>query len=104
MSLTETSISRMFVSNVVAFVLLAETFEKKRDIFYLLKKLCEEQKRRGNLGATEICIQAGLPPKMDGHLYIDICNAVKKELPDIHIHAFSPEEILYGAVRSQITS
>ena len=54
-----------------------------------------------SLGATEVCIQAGLPPKMDGHIYIDICKAVKKELPDIHIHAFSPEEVLYGAVRSE---
>ena len=59
-------------------------------------------KEAWKLGATEVCIQAGLPPKMDGHLYIDICNAIKKELPDIHIHAFSPEEVLYGAVRSQI--
>jgi FO synthase subunit 2 len=39
---------------------------------------------------------------MDGHFYIDICNAIKKELPDIHIHAFSPEEVLYGSVRSEI--
>jgi FO synthase subunit 2 len=54
-----------------------------------------------SFGATEVCIQAGLPPKMDGHIYIDICKAVKKELPDIHIHAFSPEEVAYGAVRSE---
>jgi FO synthase subunit 2 len=38
---------------------------------------------------------------MDGNLYVDICKAVKKELPDMHIHAFSPEEVLYGAVRSE---
>jgi FO synthase subunit 2 len=38
---------------------------------------------------------------MDGHLYADICRAVKKELPDMHIHAFSPEEVMYGAVRSE---
>ena len=49
----------------------------------------------------KVRIQAGLPPKMDGHIYIDICKAVKKELPDIHIHAFSPEEVMYGAVRSE---
>jgi len=53
------------------------------------------------LGATEVCIQAGLPPKMDGNLYPDICKAVKKELPNMHIHAFSPEEVLYGAIRSE---
>ncbi len=51
-------------------------------------------------GATEVCIQAGLPPKMDGGLYVDLCKAIKKELPEIHIHAFSPEEVLYGSVRA----
>jgi 7,8-didemethyl-8-hydroxy-5-deazariboflavin synthase CofH subunit len=52
------------------------------------------------LGATEVCIQAGLPPKLDGRHYIDLCRAIKAALPDIHLHAFSPEEILYGSVRS----
>lgn len=53
------------------------------------------------MGATEVCIQAGLPPKMPGSLYIDLCRAIKDALPDIHIHGFSPEEVLYGAVRSR---
>jgi FO synthase subunit 2 len=52
------------------------------------------------LGATEVCIQAGLPPKLDGRYYIDLCRALKRALPDLHLHAFSPEEILYGSVRS----
>jgi FO synthase subunit 2 len=34
---------------------------------------------------------------MEGSLYPDICKAIKRELPDIHIHGFSPEEVLYGA-------
>jgi FO synthase subunit 2 len=38
---------------------------------------------------------------MDGNLYVDVCKAVKKDLPDMHVHAFSPEEVLYGAVRSE---
>ena len=45
-------------------------------------------------------MQAGLPPRMKGSLYIDLCRAIKTELPDIHIHGFSPEEVLYGAERS----
>src|SRR3989442_10410285 len=53
-----------------------------------------------DLGATEVCIQAGLPPKLDGRYYIDLCRAIKAVLPDLHLHAFSPEEILYGSVRS----
>jgi len=52
------------------------------------------------LGATEVCIQAGLPPRIDGSFYIDLCAAIKREAPGIHVHAFSPEEILYGATLS----
>ncbi len=55
------------------------------------------------LGATEVCIQAGLPPKLDGRFYIDLCRAIKAELPDLHIHAFSPEEVLYGVTRSGLS-
>ena len=40
---------------------------------------------------------------MDGFLYVDICKAIKKELPNIHIHAFSPEEIMYGSYRSGLS-
>jgi FO synthase subunit 2 len=53
-----------------------------------------------DLGATEVCIQAGLPPKLDGRYYIDLCHAIKARLPKMHLHAFSPEEVLYGSVRS----
>src|ERR1700721_1960774 len=53
-----------------------------------------------DLGATEVCIQAGLPPRIDGSFYIDLCAAIKREIPHIHVHAFSPEEILYGATLS----
>jgi FO synthase subunit 2 len=53
-----------------------------------------------DLGATEVCIQAGLPPKLDGRFYIDLARALKAKLPDLHLHAFSPEEVLYGSVRS----
>ncbi|MBI4527614.1 MAG: 5-amino-6-(D-ribitylamino)uracil--L-tyrosine 4-hydroxyphenyl transferase CofH [Deltaproteobacteria bacterium] len=49
-----------------------------------------------DLGATEVCVQAGLAPAMDGWHYVRICEAIKNALPDIHIHGFSPEEVLYG--------
>jgi 7,8-didemethyl-8-hydroxy-5-deazariboflavin synthase CofH subunit len=52
------------------------------------------------MGATELCIQAGLPPKLDGSYYLDLCRAIKAAVPEIHLHAFSPEEILYGSTRS----
>jgi 7,8-didemethyl-8-hydroxy-5-deazariboflavin synthase CofH subunit len=53
------------------------------------------------LGATEVCLQAGLPPGLSGSYYVDVCRAIKRALPDLHIHAFSPEEVLYGAVRAR---
>jgi 7,8-didemethyl-8-hydroxy-5-deazariboflavin synthase CofH subunit len=55
-------------------------------------------------GATEVCIQAGLPPKMEGDLYIRLTRAVKERFPALHLHAFSPEEVLYGAVRSKCST
>jgi FO synthase subunit 2 len=45
-------------------------------------------------------MQAGLAPKLDGRFYIDLCRAIHDALPDLHIHAFSPEEVLYGVTRS----
>jgi FO synthase subunit 2 len=40
---------------------------------------------------------------MEGDLYIKICRAIKQEVPKIHIHGFSPEEVIYGAVRSKVS-
>ncbi len=50
-----------------------------------------------DLGATEVCIQAGLAPGMDGGTYASLVRALKKAAPEIHLHAFSPEEVKYGA-------
>ena len=48
------------------------------------------------LGATEVCIQGGLPHGLPPFYYRDILRAVKNALPGMHIHAFSPMEIVYG--------
>ena len=69
--------------------------------FLPLNEIIRRAREAWELGATEVCIQAGLPPKMDGNLYVDLTRALKEELPDMHLHAFSPEEVLYGAVRSR---
>lgn len=55
------------------------------------------------LGATEVCIQAGLPPDMDGGAYEEMVRAVKAAAPGVHVHAFSPEEVAYGAARAGAT-
>ncbi len=53
-----------------------------------------------DLGASEVCIQGGIHPNKDGFYYKQIIEAIKAELPDIHIHAFSPEEIDHGHQKS----
>ncbi len=47
-------------------------------------------------GATEVCIQGGLPRDLDGFFYRDILRAIKRAIPEMHVHAFSPMEISYG--------
>lgn len=85
------------------FCAYSRDFRNEESYFLPTEEVVRRAKEAWNLGATEICIQAGLPPKMDGFLYVDICRAIKKELPNIHIHAFSPEEILYGSHRSGLS-
>ena len=69
---------------------------------YLLpiEEVVRRAREAWDLGASEVCIQAGLPPKLDGRYYIDLTRAITTALPALHIHAFSPEEVLYGSVRS----
>jgi 7,8-didemethyl-8-hydroxy-5-deazariboflavin synthase CofH subunit len=69
--------------------------------FLPMEEVVRRAQEAWDLGAREICVQAGLPPKMEGDYYIDLTKAIKRQLPDMHIHGFSPEEVLYGAVRSR---
>lgn len=48
-------------------------------------------------GATEVCLQGGIHPSFTGQTYLDICTAVHTLVPDMHIHAFSPLEVMHGA-------
>jgi 7,8-didemethyl-8-hydroxy-5-deazariboflavin synthase CofH subunit len=68
--------------------------------FLPVEEVVRRAKEAWDLGATEVCVQAGLPPRMKGSLYIDLCRAIKAEVPGIHVHGFSPEEVLYGAQQS----
>src|SRR3989441_3254374 len=55
-----------------------------------------------DLGATQVCVQAGLPPKLDGRYYIDLYRAIKQAVPERHLHALSPAGNLYGSVRAGV--
>lgn len=65
--------------------------------FLPLDEILRRADEARNLGATEVCIQAGLPPNMQGSLYESIARSIKERHPDMHIHAFSPEEVMWGA-------
>ena len=53
-------------------------------------------------GATEVCIQGGLPKDLDGYYYVQLLRAIKARLPDIHVHAYSPMEITYGVEKTRL--
>jgi 7,8-didemethyl-8-hydroxy-5-deazariboflavin synthase CofH subunit len=51
-------------------------------------------------GATEVCVQGGLPRDLDGYFYRDLLRAIKHAIPEMHVHAFSPMEIEYGVTKT----
>jgi FO synthase subunit 2 len=79
------------------FCAFSRDFREEEGYFLPNEEIVRRAKEAYQLGATEVCIQAGLPPDMKGDLYESIW------IPDIHIHGFSPEEILYGATRSNVS-
>ena len=85
------------------FCAFSRDFREEEGYFLPIEEIIRRILEAKKFGATEVCIQAGLPPNMDGNLYVDMCKKIKKEIPDIHIHAFSPEEILYGSTRLQVS-
>jgi FO synthase len=48
-------------------------------------------------GATEVCMQGGIHPDYHGETYLTLCRAAKRAAPGIHVHAFSPLEVVHGA-------
>jgi FO synthase len=51
-------------------------------------------------GATEVCMQGGIDPKLPGTSYFELVAEVRRRVPDMHIHAFSPMEVVNGATRT----
>src|SRR6266850_1598716 len=82
------------------FCAFSRDHREEQGYFLPVEEVVRRAEEAWSLGATEVCIQAGLPPKLDGRYYIDLCRAIKRTVPRLHLHAFSPEEILYGSVRS----
>ncbi len=85
------------------FCAFSRDYREEEGYFLPVSEIIRRAGEARDYGATEVCIQAGLPPQMEGDLYIQLCRAIREDLPDMHIHGFSPEEVLYGSIRSQCT-
>ena len=68
-----------------------------------LGEVADRAEEAWGYGATEVCMQGGLHPSLPGDFYFQLLHAVKSRVPDIHIHAFSPMEVLNGSVRLGIS-
>ncbi len=86
-----------------SFCAFAKHFDDPDAYFMSLEEIADRAEEAWRRGATEVCLQGGLHPKMSGYYYRDICLAIKERVPDIHIHAFSPFEILYCSKRTGLT-
>ncbi len=82
------------------FCAFSRDYREEEGYFLPEEEIVRRAREARDLGATEVCVQAGLPPKMDGDFYIRLTRTLKDAIPEVHIHGFSPEEVLYGAVRS----
>jgi 7,8-didemethyl-8-hydroxy-5-deazariboflavin synthase CofH subunit len=70
---------------------------REHDTYFLQpEQVAQKAVEAAQLGATEVCIQGGLPHGLPCFYYRDVLRAVKKAVPAMHIHAFSPMEIVYG--------
>ncbi|MFI7586469.1 bifunctional FO biosynthesis protein CofGH [Spongisporangium articulatum] len=74
---------------------------KDDDAFTLsLDEVADRAEQAWNVGATEVCMQGGIDPHLPANAYFDIARAVRERVPQMHIHAFSPMEVLNGSTRT----
>jgi FO synthase len=64
-----------------------------------LAEVADRAEEAWSRGATEVCMQGGIHPDLPGTFYFDLVEAVKARVPDMHVHAFSPMEVLNGATK-----
>ncbi|KPK17892.1 MAG: radical SAM protein [Myxococcales bacterium SG8_38] len=79
------------------FCAFARTVRSEQGYFLPREEVARRIRQAWEMGATEACLQAGLSPNLTGDSYIELCRVAKDAAPEIHIHAFSPEEVKFGA-------
>src|SRR5450631_840362 len=65
-----------------------------------LEQIGDRAQEAWDAGATEVCMQGGIHPDLPGTAYFDIAGEVKRRCPDMHVHAFSPMEVMNGSART----
>ncbi|MFD7550668.1 bifunctional FO biosynthesis protein CofGH [Streptomyces sp. NPDC059578] len=68
-----------------------------------LDQVADRAAQAWEVGAVEVCMQGGIHPDLPGTAYFDIARAVKARVPGIHVHAFSPMEVVNGATRTGLS-
>jgi FO synthase len=68
-----------------------------------LSQVADRAEQAWEVGATEVCMQGGIHPDLPGTAYFDIARAVKERVPGMHVHAFSPMEVVNGATRAGLS-
>jgi FO synthase subunit 2 len=85
------------------FCAFARTVRSEQGYFLPNEEVVRRVQQASEMGATEVCLQAGLSPNLNGDSYIELCRMVKEAAPEIHIHAFSPEEVKFGASLKRVS-
>jgi len=65
-----------------------------------LDEVGERAEEAWRAGATEVCMQGGIDPKLPGTAYFDLVAEIRRRVPEMHVHAFSPMEIVNGAAKT----
>ncbi|MGA5039313.1 bifunctional FO biosynthesis protein CofGH [Streptomyces capoamus] len=65
-----------------------------------LEQVADRAQQAWEVGAVEVCMQGGIHPDLPGTAYFEIAKAVKERVPGMHVHAFSPMEVVNGASRT----
>ena len=78
--------------------------ERDADAFRLsLDEVAARAVEAARDGATEVCVQGGIDPQLPVTFYADLVRAVKAAVPDMHVHAFSPMEIVSAAAKAGVS-
>jgi FO synthase len=78
------------------FCAFSRSPREKDAYFHSFDEIARRSREAWEMGAREVCVQGGLPRDLDPYYYRDLLLAIKQATPEMHIHAFSPMEVVYG--------